>query len=64
MRLDSAQDGGPEVIAGALSPAMIARELAADGRITQAERCRIAQAVADRYSFAAPVFEAETGCEL
>lgn len=64
MRLDSPQDGGPEVISGALTPQAVAEQLAQDERIGPAERCRIAEAVTGRYGFASLVFEEETGCSL
>lgn len=49
MRFDTPADDGPEVITGRKGVADIARALRTDGRLDAAERCVVAEALADRF---------------
>ncbi|WP_075190934.1 carboxylesterase/lipase family protein [Maricaulis sp. W15] len=62
LRFDTLDDGGPEVFARTESPLAIASDLAADDRVNDVERCRIAAGMTTREPVLTPIFDSVLDC--
>ena len=62
LRFDTLDDGGPEVFARTESPLAIASDLAADDRVNDVERCRIAAGMTTREPVLKPIFDSVLDC--